>query len=231
MTSLDIFGSIPSMLSLISTFVKFKTLAENQFSFHIRKLQSDRGGEYTSLQFESFLSQHGKLHRKTCSHTSQHNGVAERKLRHILETSPTMLPHFGLSNRYWVDSFLVAVYIINRLPTLVLNQLSPFEKIFDKAPDYAILKVFGCKCYPLLRPYTANKLEYRSKPCVFLGYSHAGYRYLEPLSGRVFLSRHIVFDEASFPAKDDTISHLSSRINGSIPHPCKCSFFYLYFLF
>jgi transposase InsO family protein len=128
---------------VFSIFVKFKTLAENQFSFHIRKRQYDRGGEYASLQFQSFLSQHGKLYRKTCPHTSQHNGVAERKLRHILETSPTMLPHSSLSNRYWVDSFFTVVYIINRLPTVVLNQLSPFEKIFDKAPDYALLKVFG----------------------------------------------------------------------------------------
>jgi hypothetical protein len=200
---------------VFATFVKFKTLAENQFPFHIKKMQSDGGGEYTSSQFQSFLTQHGIIHRKTCPHTSQQNGVAERKLRHILETGLTMLAHSGLSNKYWVDSFLTAVYIINRLPTPVLHQLSPFEKLFDKVPEYALLKVFGCKCFPLLRPYTANKLEYRSKPCVFLGYSHAGYRCLEPLSGRVFLSRHVVFDEASFPAKDDALSHLPSRINAS----------------
>jgi hypothetical protein len=202
-----------------TTFVKFKVLVENQLPFHIKKLQSDGGGEFTSFQFQSFLSQHSILHRKTCPHTSQQNGVAERKLRHILETGLTMLAHSGLSNRYWVDTFLTAVYIINRLPTVVLNQISPFEKLFDKVPNYTLLRVFGCKCFPLLRPYTNNKLEYRSKPCVFIGYSHAGYRCLEPYSGKVFLSRHVVFDESSFPAKDDAISSLPSRINASTDVP------------
>jgi hypothetical protein len=37
-------------------FVKFKTLVENQFSHNIKKLQFDGGGEYTSTQFQSFLS-------------------------------------------------------------------------------------------------------------------------------------------------------------------------------
>jgi hypothetical protein len=36
-------------------FVKFKTLVENQFSHHIKKLQSNGGGEYTFAQFQSFL--------------------------------------------------------------------------------------------------------------------------------------------------------------------------------
>jgi hypothetical protein len=104
------------------------------------------------------------------------------------------------------------VYIINRLPTAVLSQLSPFEKLFNTTPDYTLMRVFGCKCFPLLRPYTANKLEYRSKPCIFLGYSHAGYRCLDPVTGCVYLSHHVIFDESSFPAKDAANSSLPSRI-------------------
>jgi hypothetical protein len=75
------------------------------------------------------------------------------------------------------------------------------------------MRVFGCKCFPLLRPYTANKLEYRSKPCIFLGYNHAGYRCLDPVTGRVYLSGHVVFYESSFPAKDAANSSLPSRVN------------------
>jgi hypothetical protein len=196
-------------------FVKFKTLVETQFCHKIQSLQSDGGGEFTSIQFQVFLSQNGITHRKSCPHTSQQNGLAERKLRHILETGLTLLAHSGLSNKYWVDAFLTFVYIINCLPTRTLNHISPYAKLYGKDPNYSILRVFGCKCFPLLRPYTANKLEYRSKACIFLGYSYGGYRCLDPFTDRVYLSRHVIFDEQSFPAKDHAQLQLPTKINAA----------------
>lgn len=85
----------------------------------------------------------------------------------ILETGLTLLVHSRLSNKCWVDSFLTVVFVINRLPTPTLQNMSPYSKLYSKAPDYQRLRVFGCLCYPLLRPYNAHKLEYRSKPCDF----------------------------------------------------------------
>jgi hypothetical protein len=186
-------------------FIKFKVLVENQFSSSIKQLQSDGGGEFISNHFQSFLTKHGIKHRKSCPYTSQQNGLVERKLRHILETGLTLLAHSHLPNRYWVDSFLTTVYLINRLPSLVLDNTSPYFKIHQKDLDYHQLKFFGCKCYPLLRPLNAHKLEFRSKPCIFLGYCHAGYKCLDPISNTVYLSRHVVFDEHSFSAKEPTL--------------------------
>jgi hypothetical protein len=194
-------------------FIKFKLLVEKQFSSSIKQLQSDGGGEYTSLHFQAFLTKHGILHRKSCPYTSQQNGLAERKLRHILETGLTLLAHSHLSNSYWVDAFLTATHLINRLPTPTLNNVSPYFQLYHKEPEYHKLKVFGCKCYPLMRPLGLHKLEYRSKPCIFLGYSFAGYKCLDPITNKVYLSRHVVFDEQTFPAKDPTFSHLPSKIN------------------
>jgi transposase InsO family protein len=48
---------------VFNCFVKFKLLAEKQFSTPIKQFQRDNGGEYTSNQFKDFLSQHGILHR------------------------------------------------------------------------------------------------------------------------------------------------------------------------
>jgi hypothetical protein len=164
---------------VFDTFVKFKLLVENQFSTKIKQFQSDGGGEYTSVHFQSFLTKNGILHRKSCPYTSPQNGLAERKLKHILETGLTFLAHSHLSNRYWVDAFLTAVYIINRLPTPTLQYKSPYLKLYKHESDYQNLKVFGCLCYHLLRPYASHKLEYRSKPCIFLGYQFAGYKCLD----------------------------------------------------
>jgi hypothetical protein len=197
---------------VFANFVKFKLLVENQF-FKIKQFQSDGGGEFTSNQFQSFLTKNGILHRKSCPYTSQQNGLAERKLRHILETGLTLLAHSHLSNRYWVDAFLIAVYVINRLHTLVLNHQTPYSKLYHRDPDYQKLKVFGCLCYPLLRPYGLHKLEYRSKPCIFLRYNYAGDKCLDPVTNKAYLSKNVVFNEDSFPAKDQATAQFPSKVN------------------
>ncbi|KAA0059801.1 Retrovirus-related Pol polyprotein from transposon TNT 1-94 [Cucumis melo var. makuwa] len=112
----------------------------------------------------------------------------------------TPLSQATLPLSFWDEAFSTSVYLINRLPTPVLNQLSPLEKLFGRQPDYPSLRVFGCQCYPLIRPYQSHKLSYRSKPYPFLGYSssYKGYKCLSQ-DGRLYISRHVIFDENSFP--------------------------------
>jgi len=102
------------------TFVQFKTIAEKFFSTSIKQIQTDNGGEFTSNQFKTFLTTQGIYHRLTCPHTSQQNGIAERKHRHIQEMGITLLAQSSLSPQYWVDAFLTSVFLINRLPSKVL---------------------------------------------------------------------------------------------------------------
>jgi hypothetical protein len=97
--------------------------------------------------------------------------------------------------------------------------MSPYSKLYKKAPDYQKLRVFGCLCYPLLRPYNVHKLNYRSKPCIFLGYNFASYKCLDPVTNKAYLSRHVVFDEISFPAKDLATSHFPSRLHSTGDSP------------
>jgi transposase InsO family protein len=75
-------------------FVKFKLFAENIFSTKIKQFQSNNGGEYVSNQFKQFITQNGILHRLTCLHISQQNGIAERKHINVMEMGLTLL---GLS--------------------------------------------------------------------------------------------------------------------------------------
>ena len=188
---------------VFSCFVKFKSLVENRFSSKIKQLQCDNGGEYVSHQFRNFLCQNGIHQRFSCPYTSQQNGLAERKHRHIMETGLSLLAQSHLPTKYWVEAFLTGIYLINRTPTPVLGHISPYFKLFTQAPNYSFLRTFGCACYPLLRPYTKHKLAFRSKQCIFLGYSsqHHGYRCLDPVSQKIYISRNVVFDELNFPAK------------------------------
>ncbi|CAL9017132.1 unnamed protein product [Prunus brigantina] len=87
------------------------------------------------------------------------------------------------------------------LPSLHLGALSPYENLFQRPPDYTFLKTFGCTCFPLLVPYNKHKLIPKSTKCVFIGYdgNYKGYRCLDMASGWVYISRHVTFDEHTFP--------------------------------
>lgn len=101
---------------------------------------------------------------------------------------------------YWDYAFFTAVYLINRLPSASIQFQVPYTVLFKTKPDYKFLKVFGCACFPLLRPYHAHTLDFRSQECLFLGYStsHKGYRCLSS-NGRLFTSKDVLFNESRFP--------------------------------
>lgn len=125
----------------------------------------------------------------------------ERKHHHIVETGLSTLFNGHVPSSYWVHTFHSAVYIINHLPTRVLQNKSPFEALFSQAPSYDHFRLFGCRVYPYLRDYVDHKLSPRSLPCIFLGYfvQYKGYLCLEPVSSRIYVTRHAKFDEFSFP--------------------------------
>jgi histone deacetylase 1/2 len=103
--------------------------------------------------------------------------------------------------KFWDEAFLTATYLINMLPSSVINQEIPMTRLLQETPDFSSLRVFGCACWPNLRPYNTRKLAFRSKQCVFIGYGHIhkGVKCLDVSTGRVYISRDVVFDESVFP--------------------------------
>jgi len=154
-------------------------------------------------------------HRVSCPHTHQQNGLAERKHRHIVETGLALLAHAHVPIKFWDDAFLTATYLINRMPTRVIDNTIPLEHLFHTPPNYTLLRVFGCACWPHLRAYNNRKLSFRSKESVFLRYSslHKDYKCLDRDSGRVYISRDVIFDEQVFPFHRDSKNSGSSHEN------------------
>ena len=109
----------------------------------------------------------------------------------------TILVAASLPIKFWGESFVTTIHVINTLPTFVLQNKSPHEILFKEKPDYTRFKVFGCACYPL---YYKHKVEFRSACCLFLGCSlnSRGYICLS-LEGKTYVSRHVVFNENAFP--------------------------------
>ncbi|OIS99603.1 hypothetical protein A4A49_23651 [Nicotiana attenuata] len=64
---------------------------------------------------------------------------------------------------------------------------------------HARLGHLNSRCFPYLKG--KHKFSPKSYPCVYIGYNslHKGYRYYHPTTRKVFVSRHVVFDELTFP--------------------------------
>lgn len=118
-----------------------------------------------------------------------------------METGLAPLHKANLPPTFWTFTFHTTTFLINRMPTTVLNFQSLFEALFHLAPNYLKLKIFGCLCYPYLRPYTSHKLQPRSHPCVFIGYltEYNAYKCYDPETNKIYTSRHVVFVEDTFP--------------------------------
>ena len=76
---------------VLSSFQHFKHTMENLLKTSIKILQTDCGGEDTNNEFRYFCSNFGVLHQFTCPHTSQQNGVSERKHCHIVDMALTLI--------------------------------------------------------------------------------------------------------------------------------------------
>nr|KYP32769.1 hypothetical protein KK1_046449 [Cajanus cajan] len=63
-------------------------------------------------------------------------------------------------------------------------------------------------------------MDYRSKPCIFLGYScnHKGYKCLDS-TGRIYIVKHVVLDEFDFPIHSKIHEDLSCHPTSSNTHP------------
>jgi hypothetical protein len=203
---------------VLTVFTQFKVMVEIFFGRSIKSIQTDGGGEFIALQ--KFLSTHGISHRKTCPHTHHQNGSVERKHRQIVDTGLSLLAHSHVPFAHWDSAFETACFLINRLPSSVNRNSSPFELLFHKVPDYKFLKVFGCECWPYLRPYNSHKFAFRSKSCIFIGYStsHHGYKCLDRTTNRVYIARHVLFNEQVFPYQN-----LQSSTSGAATTPITSS--------
>ena len=90
---------------------------------------------------------------------------------------------------------------MNLRPCKPLELQTPYQLLFGQAPKYDHLRTFGFLCYPSTAATSPHKLAPRSTRSIFLGYpiDHKGYKCLDLSTHKVILSRHVVFDESTFP--------------------------------
>ncbi|CAL9023435.1 unnamed protein product [Prunus brigantina] len=207
---------IHSDSEVFGIFKKFKAMVELQSGYKIKRLRSDRGGEYTSLEFLKFCEDVGLERQLTVAYSPQQNGVAERKNRTILEMSKAMMNEKKLPYMFRGEAVNTAVYIQNRCPTKALENTTPFEAFSGRRPGIKHLRVFGSICFCHVPSQLRFKLADSAVKCILVGYGKCekGYRVYNLQTKKITVSRSVIFDEGALWDWDkQTIEYITVPIN------------------
>ena len=149
-----------------------------QFNERIKMVHTDNGMGYFNLILADFLKNNGILHQSSCIDTSKQNGIAERKNHHLLEVARSFWFFANVPKYFWGGAVLTICYLINRLPTKILNFKTPldfFSNLFPTCRNFSSLepRVFGCVAFVHVPSQGHSKLDSRShKMCFHRVFSH-----------------------------------------------------------
>ena len=120
---------------------------ENQTEKKIKVLRTDNGGDFCKKEFEEFCKKYGIAQQNTTPYTPQQNGVAEIMNRMLMEKERSMLSGIALGQELWVEVVETTCYLVNKSPSLVLEDKTSHEVCTGKKPSLPHLRVFGCDAY------------------------------------------------------------------------------------
>ncbi|KAL2230679.1 UNVERIFIED_CONTAM: Retrovirus-related Pol polyprotein from transposon TNT 1-94 [Sesamum indicum] len=175
----------------------------------LKRLRSDRGGEYESSKFNEYCQTFGIIHEETPPYSPSSNGMAERKNRTFKDMINSLLLTSGLPKYLWGEALNTACHILNRVP-LKHNTSTPFELWKGRKPSLKYFRVWGCLAKVLVPEHKRKKLGPKTVDVVFLGYVETSYalRFLVIKSeipgievNTIVECRDAVFLEDVFPLK------------------------------
>ena len=134
---------------------------------------------------------------------------------------------------YWGEAALTATFLINRLPSKILDFHSPIQLLKRFFPDLHILsgwkpKVSGCVAFVHIHGPHRSKLDPRALKCIFVGYSSTqkGYRCYHPPTKRFFISADVTFAEnLSYFSNNQGIQNQSTTRSASFSSRPLAQFF------
>jgi hypothetical protein len=111
----------------------------------------------------------------------------------------TMLDEYKTPDRFWAEAINTACYSINRLYLHRILKKTSYELLTGKKPNVSYFRVFGSKCFILIKRGRKSKFAPKAIEGFLLGYDSntRAYRVFNKSTGLVEVSYDIVFDETN----------------------------------
>ena len=188
-------------------FIDFAKEVQRQYKLPILAIRSDNGSEFKNYTLNNFLSDEGIRHQYSAAYTPQQNGVAERKNRTLMDMARTMLAEHKSPYNFWAKAISTTCHSANRLYLRKLLNKTSYEILTGNKPNISYFKVFGCKCFYLIKGVCLSKFESKALEGIFVGYGLESrtYRIFDKAFGRAIESISVVFEEHNGSQGSDLI--------------------------
>jgi hypothetical protein len=157
--------------------------------------------DLSSRTFKSkkYLEEEGIKHEFSAPYTPQQNGVVERKNRTLIDMARTMLGEYKTPERFWSEAVNTVCHALNRLYLHRLLKKMSYELLTGNKPNVSYFRVFGSKCYILVKKGRHSNFAPKAVEGFLLGYDSntKAYRVFNKSSGLVEVSSDVVFDETN----------------------------------
>ena len=136
-------------------------MGQNQFGVKIKSFRTDNVRDYFNQILLPYFQSQGILYDSSCVNTPQQNEVAERKNGHLLNTTQALLSQGNVPKSYWGEGVHTTTYMINRIPSRMLDNKSPAKILKSFHPHFRTSngltpRVFGCTAFVLVHSSTWN---------------------------------------------------------------------------
>ena len=118
---------------------------EKEIGKNLKCLRSERGGKFTSREFELFYNDNCIKRQTSAPRTPPQNGISERRNRSVIECARTLMMEKNVALKYWREVVSTTFYTLNRVQVKKGTNATPFELWYGHSPNVKHFKVFGCK--------------------------------------------------------------------------------------
>ena len=100
---------------------------EKEIGKSLKFLRSDRGGEFTSNEFEMLCNDRGIKRHTSTPRTPLQNGIDERRNESIMDCARTLMTEKNVALKYKREVVSTTIYTLNRVQVKKGTHSTPFE--------------------------------------------------------------------------------------------------------
>ncbi|GKB50473.1 putative ribonuclease H-like domain-containing protein, partial [Tanacetum coccineum] len=179
---------------ILKTFI---TGIENLIDLRVKVIRCDNGTKFKNRVMNQFCEMKGIKREFSVARTRQKNGVAERKIRTLIEAARTMLADLKLPTTFWAELVNTACYVQNRVLVIKPHNKTPYELFLGRKPALNFMRPFRCPVIILNAIDHQGKFDGKADEGFFVGYStnSKAFRVFNSRTRIVEQNLHVKFSE------------------------------------